>query len=413
MPRTRTFSSIGSATDVFGTNFYPLHAQNLRWITAGEHAGSIDHPGTSSRAPALARGGETPGLAAPMDLPLDRSRRLRDQLFPLAHLPLGARRILARRFAAQRQPRPRYSEIGQTGAELESIGDIIYATRPAAQAAIVMSYELRWAVQSVSSTQVLRPLFGTDELDAHEEAKAYHTALMDRNVTTDALDPREDLSRYKLVIAPRLYVVDAPTAENLRRYVEGGGVLCLTPRSGVADEYNVIFDRPSPGPLLDIAGIEVDDYTTLEAPVDLHPLVDGPWGVAEGEVWADEIHLTSAEPVVQFNSSWLAGMPAITLNHYGKGAVVYVGTLLRGKDLNAFTKWLCAIAGIEPALTTPPGVRALEREGKDYRLVFLLNFSGQTHTIPLPASFQDVFSGQQVEEIVLPAAGVAILRKEK
>jgi beta-galactosidase len=84
----------------------------------------------------------------------------------------------------------------------------------------------------------------------HEEGKAYHTALMDLNITTDAMDPREDLSKYRLVIAPRLYVMDQKIAENLRSFVENGGVLCLTPRSGVADEYNVIFDQPSPGRLM-------------------------------------------------------------------------------------------------------------------------------------------------------------------
>ena len=46
-----------------------------------------------------------------------------------------------------------------------------------------------------------------------------------------------------------------PFAGNLRRFVEGGGTLCLTPRSGVADEYNVIFDQPAPGPLRELAGV--------------------------------------------------------------------------------------------------------------------------------------------------------------
>ena len=37
------------------------------------------------------------------------------------------------------------------------------------------------------------------------------------------MDPREDLTPYKLVIAPRLWMVDAAIAKNLTAYVEGGG----------------------------------------------------------------------------------------------------------------------------------------------------------------------------------------------
>lgn len=403
---------MGAHTDIYGTNFYPTHNPEFALDYCRGARGELLILEQRSGSPHW-RAGTPPGWM---------------RLWTYQSIAHGASGINYFRWRTARwgqeeywhgvlphsgQPNRRYAELAQTGAELECIGGVISATRPAAQAAVVLSYESRWAVQSIASTQVLSPLFGTDELDPHEEAKAYHTALMECNVTTDALDPREDLSRYKLVIAPRLYVVDAPTAENLRRYVEGGGVLCLTPRSGVADEYNVIFERPSPGPLLELAGVEVDDYTTLEAPVDLHPLENGPTGAAQGEVWADEINLTSAEPAALFNSSWLAGMPAVTVNRFGKGAVLYVGTLLRGKTLDAFMKWLCEMSEVEPVLVTPPGVRALEREGKDYRLVFLLNFSGQPHIIPLPTSYQDVFSGKQVDQIDLPAAGVAILRKEK
>jgi beta-galactosidase len=309
------------------------------------------------------------------------------------------------------QANRRYTELQQTGEELERIGATIAATRPQAQVAIVMSYESRWALTAISSTQVLSSLFGNDELDVHEEAKAYHSALMERNITTDALDPREDLSSYRLVIAPRLYVMDERVAANLRRFVENGGVLCLTPRSGVADEYNVIFDRPAPGPLLEAAGIEIGDYTTLEAPVEMRALSHGPVGIGRGTVWADEINLKTARTAAQFESGWLAGMPAITVNRFGKGALVYVGTLLRGENLDVFTTWLTGLAGVEPCMATPPGVRAYERRSADYRLVFLLNFSEQPQTVALGGVWHEQLSGEAVEHVHLSPAGVAVIKK--
>jgi hypothetical protein len=68
---------------------------------------------------------------------------------------------------------------------------------------------------------------------------------------------------------------------------------------------------------------------------------------------------------------------------YGKGKLVYVGTLLRGANLDAFMAWLKDLAGVQVNLVTPAGVRAYERQSQTHRLLFLLNFS-EDHPHPAP-----------------------------
>ena len=302
----------------------------------------------------------------------------------------------------------RYRELAQMGAEMQKIGTLLDQTRAAAQTALVLSYELRWAWDAVSSQAVLPTRFAPLEMEAHEEASAYHGALMGLNVSTDGLDPRADLSRYRLVIAPRLYVVDEPVANNLRQYVAAGGVLCLTPRSGVADEYNVIFDRPAPGPLAEIAGVLVDDYTTLDAPLKL----DSPFNSAvQAAAWADEIELAGASAVATYAEGWLKGSPAVTVHPYGKGKVVYVGTLFRGADLQAFVTWLCAQAEVEPILATPPGVHAYERRGGAVRLVFLINYTDQTVETDLDGEYSDLLAGGKTTRVKIAALDVKVLQQ--
>ena len=410
-PHTDIFE-LGAHTDVYGTNFYPSHAPEFALDYCRGARGEVIILEQRSGSPHF-RPGTPPGW---MRLWTYRS---------IAHGACGINyfRWRTARYGQEEywhgvlphsgQANRRYRELIQTGEELARIEKIIDATRPAAKAAIVMAYESRWAVTTISSSQVLQANFANDGLDVHEEAKAYHTALMDLNITTDALDPREDLSAYRLVIAPRHYILDQRTAGNLRKFVENGGVLCLTPRSGVADEYHVIFDRPSPGPLLDVAGIEVDDYTSLDEPVQVKALEKGLAGVVQGTVWADEINLTSGQVVAQFDSSWLKGMPAITVNRCGKGMFVYVGTVLRGASLDALTAWLTGLAGVQPNLATPPGVRAYERQSADYRLLFVMNFSEQVHSVALGETWEDVLAGKPVQQVDLPLAGLAILKKAK
>jgi beta-galactosidase len=196
------------------------------------------------------------------------------------------------------------------------------------------------------------------------------------------------------VIAPRLFVVDAAIAANLARFVAGGGVLCLTAASGVVDEYNVSFDAPRPGPLRELAGIEVSDLAPLHAPVPLQTAPMLGMFAAQGQAMADGIHPQTAETLATFDAGWRRGLPAITLNRYGVGQVVYLGTILEGADLAAFIRYLAGLAGVEPILATPAGVAAHERRGDGLRLLFLLNKTETPASVALPGGWRDAFTGQ-------------------
>ena len=401
---------LGQSTDVYGTNFYPTYAPEFALdycrgargeVIILEQRSGQPHwmPGTKPGWMRLWAYRSIAHGASGINFFRWRSCRWGQEEYWHGVLPHSGR------------PNRRYGELKQMGLEVRKIGDLLAATRSEAHVAIVMDYASRWALSSVSGGDVLPAHFSGAMMDVHEEAKAYHAALMDHNTVTDALTSSQDLSRYRLVIAPRLYCLEAGVAENLRRYVEQGGVLCLTPRSGVVDEYNVMFETPAPGPLRGIAGVEVDDYSSLEKPLPLRVVDTGLNGVTEATLWADEIQLAGAQVLATYRSGWLAGVPAVTLNEVGKGKVVYVGTLLRDASLKAFIAWLCALAGVVPVLSTPPEVRAYERRGVDYRLLFMLNFGEEEQIIPLDGSWQDVITGQATTRVILPPAEVLILQQ--
>jgi beta-galactosidase len=403
---------LGKATDVFGTNFYPLYAPEF----------ALDYcRGERGELIILEQEAGQPHWSAAVKPGWLRLWTYRS----IAHGACGINYFQWRtcRWGQEQywhgvlphsgKPQRRYREIQQTGEELGQLGGLIEAARPEAQAAIVMSYESRWALQSVSSSEVLPPVFSLDAMNVHEEAKAYHTALMDNNITTDALDPRQDLSKYRLVIAPRLYCLDTQTSDNLLRFVKHGGLLCLTPRSGVVNEFNVIYNQPAPGPLAPAAGVEVDEYGALETPLSIRAAQAGLEGVTEGVVWADEIIPTTASVLAVYDQGWRKEMPAITIHPYGKGKVVTVGTLLRSSSLQAWVSWLCQEAGISPLLQTPPGVRAYERRSDTERFVFLLNFSEAEQLVRLNEPWEEAFTGKRVTQVRLSLAGVSVIRQKQ
>ena len=265
-----------------------------------------------------------------------------------------------------------------------------------------MGYESRWAMEA-----------GLDlpEMQGHLDAIRFHEDLLRKNVATDALDPHCDLSRYRLVIAPRLWLVDEGIAANLRAFVERGGVLCLTAASGVVDEYNKSFDTPRPGPLAGMAGLEVSDLSPLEKPVRLSsaalPLLEG----TQATVMADEIHSTSARVLARFASGWRKGLPALTENRWHKGRVFYLGTVLEGAALSTLVTHLLQVADVRPLLETPAGVRAYQRVGEGERWLFLINENEEARALTLPEGWRDAFTGMPVEVAEIGGVDVRILSR--
>jgi beta-galactosidase len=290
------------------------------------------------------------------------------------------------------QENRRYRELVRMGQEIPKVAEVIDATTPRAQVAVVMSYESRWAMDAGVQT--------ADSMDGAIEAIAFHEALIERNVTVDAMDPRGDLDAYRLVIAPRLFLADDAIVENLLQFVVRGGTLCLTAGSGVVDRFNKSFDSPRPGPLREAAGIVIDEFSVLEAPVlILSAAVPGLDG-AVGTVIADEIEPAGSEILATFGSGWRKGLPALTSHPWGNGRVLYLGTMVEGPGLQALVEYLCEIAEVEsvdPGLTsTPENIRAYERQGSDRRLLFLLNFGEKTGSVTLSGKWQDAFTGETV-----------------
>lgn len=279
----------------------------------------------------------------------------------------------------------RYEELVQMGAEIARVGERIDRTRPHSEVAILMSYESRWALEAG---------MGVPAWDPAQDAIAIHDTLRDQNVPTDALDPREDLSSYRLVFGPRLFCIDRHIAENLSAFVEHGGTLCLTAPSGVVDEHNVSFDVPRPGPLADAAGIRVSDLSPLHEPLPLHsdaiPELEG----AEASILSDEVHPVTAEVLATYGSGWREDLPAITSHRFGKGHVIYVGTSLRGESLSALVTHMCTQSGVSGLCEAPEGLHVYQRVGPDERLWFALNFTEEELSFAPPGTWLDILSGE-------------------
>lgn len=304
------------------------------------------------------------------------------------------------------RPGRRYAEIKQMGAEIARIGADLAGSEVRADVAILLDYDSRFAFQ----IQANNPAFHyTSHL--HDIYQAFHRW----NVAVDIVAGNDDFSRYKLLIVPALYVLPEETARRIERFVRSGGVLVVTPRTGVKDATNTVVNMPLPGLLAGVCGIEVEEYDSLPAGVS-QPLTFVAEGFQNGpalraQIWCDVLRMHSAQPIALYTQDYYAGKPAITENIYGAGRAVYVGTFGDGELYNALVEGLLRRAHIQVEMNTPPGVEWSVRWRGEHPIHFVLNHTSQKRQVNLKRRMQDLLTGNVLQSgsVELPPYQVLIL----
>jgi beta-galactosidase len=283
----------------------------------------------------------------------------------------------------------RYEEIKHMGAEIKRAGAAIEGSQVKAPVAIMHSYDSRFAFQ-------IQPNNAKFSYTGH--CQHVYRAMYRRNIAVDVVGPGSDISSYKLVAAPALHVVTPELAEKLKRYVAGGGTLVLTPRSGVKDEANTVVDMPLPGLLAEMCGITVEEYDSLPEGVSQPLQFSMPAQVDQmARVWYDVLAPKGAQVIARYTQDYYAGKPAITVNNYGKGKVLYVGVFGNDPLYETFLSWLLDQIGLRGVMPSPNGVEVAERWQGGQRILFIMNHSKQAQTLDVGGNFTNLLEGGSVK----------------
>lgn len=289
-------------------------------------------------------------------------------------------------------PGRRYQEIKRMGAEIKEIGSKILSAQKKSQVAMLLSYDSRFAFQ----IQPNNPRFQYPE-HFHQMYRAFYQ----RQASVDVVAPQADLSAYKLVIAPALHLVTDEIADNLKQYVQAGGTLVVSQRTGVKDETNAVVNQRLPGLLAEMCGVEVEEYDSFSSHMQNEIEFTGS-ELAETAcvnvgILCDILKPTSATVLARYRYEYYAGKPAITINQFGAGHVVYIGALGDGQLYDVLAKWLLDATGIQNTFITPPGVEISQRTQGNKTLYFVLNHKDTPQTIHLENHFTNLLNKQPFE----------------
>ena len=305
------------------------------------------------------------------------------------------------------RPRPFYEEAQQLGRDFATVGSLLADSRPVSRVALINSYDSRWSIHWQRHHR---------DFDYVAHFNHYYRPLAAQNVAVDVVSADAPLDGYRLVIAPALLMLNESQAARLTEFVmRRQGHLVLTARCGMKDEYNALFPARQPGPLADLAGVEVEEYYALDEPV----LVKGNWFTGVSRLWAERLKVLNEKSVVPIakygpSNGWLDDQLAITVRGTGHGGLVYyVGAYLDDAAQQAFLDHLVKNAQVRPVMETPPGVEACKRvNAKGEEIYIVVNHSREEKRVPLPWPAREHLSGEMGQgDLILAPYGVAVLTR--
>ena len=293
-----------------------------------------------------------------------------------------------------------WRDVKGLGNELKNLAPIL-KSQVKADVAILMDWNNWWALELDSKP--------SSDLKLVPQVYNYYKPLFERNITVDFVHPESDLAKYKLVIAPNLYLVNDASIKNINQYVENGGNLVMSFFSGIVDENEHIHLGGYPAPFREMLGLDVEEYCPYSE-TQTNSIRTTGGDQFECTFWADVIHTKNAKALAAFESDYYAGNAAITHNQFGKGNAFYVGTLPNSAGMEWMLELACKTAGVQ-STKLPAGVEVLHRTNGKSDFVFVLNYSSQKATVLLERSGIDLLTNNKVNgSIELESAGVAIIQ---
>jgi beta-galactosidase len=289
-----------------------------------------------------------------------------------------------------------WASIADEFARLQELG---FPRRTRPEIAIAYSFDNR--IASNPPVHGVRQYLTTPYMDqAHNAFEPLFKDNIDVAVVNIA---HQDLSRYRLVVVPGLYLLDEAGADALRKFVAEGGTVVMTAFSAKVNAHNQWYDTPLPGRLSDVFGLRTSEF--YRAGTTVTGL--GDQAIESKIAYYELLEPSTASPMAVF-SNVEGTPPAISVNRYGKGRAIYVATPAQPQIMGPLYRRLYASLGIEPGPKTPDGVYAREVQGR----VLYVNTTGEAQDVAIDHAMHGVLSGKRwTGNLRLEPLGVDLLEK--
>lgn len=311
-----------------------------------------------------------------------------------------------------------FKEVAEVGELLKKIAPVA-GTLVKTKAAMLFDWDNRWAIESMQG-------LGRETKKYEETCIGIWKEFFRLGVDMDVVGSDEDLSRYDVVVAPMLFMLQPGTAANLKAFVERGGQLLATYLCGYVDSEQLCHLGGFPGDgLKELFGIVSEEIDSLY-PTDrngIAPTDEGLCGEtvsAEGQAesgrdwevfeYAEILRVQDAKVLGAYTDDFYQGSAALTCKSHGKGKAWYVAARTSAAAMRPLFERMLTDAGI-PVRKLSQGVECHVRSGEEGVYEFYLNWNAEAALVS-GVKGTDILSGEALDgNLELPAYGIAVVRQ--
>jgi beta-galactosidase len=300
-----------------------------------------------------------------------------------------------------------FKEVRKTGEILKKI-DEIAGTGVNARVAIVFDWENWWALDTCQA-------FQRHEKKYEETCVSYYKPFWKRGIAVDVIGPQKDFSKYDLVIAPMLYMTGKTMIEKISAFVKNGGTFFATYMLGMVNETDLCYLGGFPAEeLKEVFGIWNEEIDTL------YPEERGKIVFKEKEYitkdYSEIIHPNTAKVLAWYNKDFYKGLPAYTVNSYGKGKAYYQAFRdvdeFKDRAIEDIIHELGLKGCVEQLL--PEGVTAHTRTDGSKLYLFVENYTENSiEDIRLGYTYEDMLTGEMLDRVSLNGYDIRILKRNE
>lgn len=287
-----------------------------------------------------------------------------------------------------------YAQAAREVAELRKVARIgapLPAEYAARRTALLYDYDNRWDLDNHKQNK---------DWNTYEHLLKYYAALKRAGAPVDIVTGDRDWTKYPFVVAPAYQLLDAPLVSRWKAYVENGGHLILSCRTGQKDRRGQLWEGPWAAPILDLIGADIKFYDTLPAP-NVATVTAGN-AKHSWSTWGDVLSPrqdAGTTTLATYADQYYAGGIAAVTRTLGKGTVTYIGVDSNGGSLEAqLVRETMARVGAKLA-DFAEGFVVDWRDG----LWIATNFTDKAQSAPIPANAKLLIGDKSV-----PVAGVTV-----
>lgn len=217
----------------------------------------------------------------------------------------------------------------------------------------------------------------------------------DRNQDCNIVNLEDIRKNYKILIIPGHAMMTRQMADNIRKFVQTGGIAVMTAYCAKVDGNNTVFDTPWPGLVSDVFGIRIGEFEhtrwtpapTWEQTPKRRFGITGNSGssVCFQAAYHECLFFQGACSYAVYTEG--AEGCAVSVNRYGKGKAYYVSAEADTDMLGWLYDEICMEEGLDRGLCLGEGIVARKIRDREYLVInttqepVLIKLSGAAHCV--------------------------------